>query len=338
MIKIVLDCFGGDFSPSANVQGAVEYLKENKDVYIILTGKEEVLKKELENYTYDKSRLEIQNADDVISLEEKPTEAIRRPNTSMIRAIDIVRQDDSVAGMVSLGSTGALLAGAFLRVGRLKNVLRPAFCPILPTLYGGHVAICDSGANAECTPQYLRQFAVMGSRYLEAMYGIKNPKVGLLNIGVEKEKGDRMHQEAYELLENTEIINFQGNMESRELLTGKFDLIVCDGFSGNVLIKSTEGACLEMMKMLKRTMTSSLKNKIGALFLKGAITKQKDLMDYHNYGGAVMLGAKKIIVKSHGNSNATAVKKSLEQVYTLQMGNINSKIEEDLALLVPAKE
>lgn len=330
MVKIVLDCFGGDLSPNANVQGAVDFLGENKDVYLILTGKEDELKQKLQAYKYDSSRLEIQNADEVISLDEKPTEAIRRTNTSMVRAFDILKHDESVAGMVSLGSTGALLVGTFLLVGRLKNVLRPAFCPILPTLYGGRVAICDSGANAECTPQYLRQFAVMGSRYLESAYAIKNPKVGLLNIGVEKEKGDRLRQETYELLENTRCINFQGNMESRELLTGKFDLIVCDGFSGNVLLKSTEGACLEMLKMLKRVMTSGFKNKLGALFLKDSIMEQKELMNYHNYGGAVMLGTKKIVVKGHGNGNATSVKKCLEQVYAMQMGDINGKIEEDL--------
>ena len=336
MVKIVLDCFGGDLSPDSNVQGAIEYFNENKDVYIIMTGKEDILRQKLQAYTYDTSRLEIQNADEVISLEEKPTEAIRRTNTSMVRAFDIVKKDDSIAGMVSLGSTGALLVGTFLRIGRLKNVLRPAFCPIIPNLYGGRVAICDSGANAECTPQYLRQFAVMGSRYLEAFCGVKNPKVGLLNIGVEKEKGDRLRQEAYELLENTECVNFQGNMESRELLTGKFDLIVCDGFSGNVLLKSTEGACFEMLRMLKGVMTSSTKNKLGALLLKNSIMEQKELLNYQNYGGAVMLGAKKIVVKGHGNGNATSVKKCLDQVYTMQMGDINGKIEQDLAKLAEA--
>lgn len=333
MFKIILDCYGGDFSPDANVLGAVEYLNENKDVYLILTGKEAELKEKLSPLKYDSGRLEIVNADEVISLEEKPTEAIRRKNTSMVKAFEVLRENDEVIGLVSLGSTGALLCGGLLLCGRLKNVMRPAFCPILPTLYGGHVAICDSGANAECTAQYLRQFAIMGSRYLEGAYGIKNPKVGLLNIGVEREKGDKMHQEAYELLENTASINFLGNMESRELLTGKFDLVVCDGFSGNVLIKSTEGACLEMLKMLKRTMTSGLKNKVGGLLLKSAINEQKKLMDYRNYGGAVMLGTKKIIVKSHGNGNATAVKKSLEQVYNMKMNNINDAIENELAEL-----
>ena len=338
MIKIVVDCFGGDHSPSANVAGAVEALKRHDDLHLILTGDKELIEKELSSLEYDKQRLTIEHAPEAISCEEEPTVAIKNGETSMVKAMELVRKNDDIAGMVSLGSTGALLAGSFLKIGRLKNVLRPAFCPMMPTMDGTGVGICDSGANAECTPEYLQQFAIMGTKYLELAHGFKNPKVALLNIGTEKEKGDRLHQEAYELLENTPCINFVGNMESRNTLTGEFDLIVCDGFSGNVLLKSTEGACLEMLKMLKRVFTSSLKNKIGALFLKKSIMETKEFMDYRNYGGAVMLGTKKIVVKCHGNGIAKTVANCIDQAYKMQTGNLNEAIETALAEFAPKRK
>ena len=338
MIKIVLDCFGGDHSPHANVEGAVEALKLHDDLHLILTGDKDILEKELSAFEYDKSRVTIEHAPEVISCDDKPTVAIKNGETSMVKAMELVRREDDIAGMVSLGSTGALLAGAFLKIGRLKNVLRPCFMPLMPTMAGTAVGICDSGANAECTPEYLQQFAIMGVRYLQLAYGVENPKVALLNIGTEREKGDRMHQEAYELLEKTPCVNFVGNMESRNTLTGEFDLIVCDGFSGNVLLKATEGACLEMLKMLKKVFTSSLKNKIGALFLKKSIMEVKDFMDYRNYGGAVMLGTKKIVVKCHGNGEAKTIKNCIDQAYKMQMGNLNTEIENALAEYAPRKK
>jgi len=207
--------------------------------------------------------------------------------------------------------------------------------PMLPTMNGTGVGICDSGANAECTAEYLKQFAIMGVKYLQLVHGVKEPKVALLNIGTESDKGDKMHIDAYELLKNTPCINFVGNMESRNTLTGEFDLIVCDGFSGNVLLKSTEGACLEMLKLMKRMFTSSLKNKIGALFLKKSVMETKAFMDYRNYGGAVMLGTKKIIVKCHGNGIAKTVANCVDQAYKMHHGNLNPEIEKALAEFAP---
>ena len=335
MVRIVLDCFGGDHSPNANVSGAVEALNNNGDLYLILTGDEAAIKKELDGLTYDKSRLEVVHAPAVVSCDDKPTVAIRRNDTSMGKAIELVTANADISGLVSLGSTGALLAGSFMKIGRLKNVMRPAFCPILPTMKGGIVGICDSGANAECKSEYLNQFAVMGSKYLEVCYGVKNPKVALLNVGVEREKGDSMHQDAYKLLEANACINFAGNMESRELLTGEFDLIVCDGFSGNVLIKSTEGACLEMLKMFKKVFTASLPNKIGALLMKKSIMEKKEFMDYRNYGGAVMLGTKKVVVKCHGSGNAKSVRLCIEQAYRMSSGGLGAEIETALAEYAP---
>ena len=323
MIKIAVDCFGGDRSPSANVEGAIKALKENNDLYLILVGDEELIKKELSNFEYDQERLEILHASDVITCNDTPTDAIRRKKeSSMVKAFDLLRNEDDVRGMVSIGSTGAVLAGAVMKVGRIPGVKRPACCPILPTMNDGIVAICDSGANVDCDPQYLQQFAIMGSLYLNKAYNIENPRVGLLNVGVEEEKGNALVKETYQLLKNeTPNINFKGNMESRELLTGEFDLIVCDGFNGNVLLKSAEGACLEVMKLLKKTITNGFRNKIGALLLKKGLYEIKDKMDYNNYGGAVVLGVKKTIVKGHGSSKAPAVYHCSKQAYNMEKNN-----------------
>lgn len=328
MIKIAVDCFGGDHSPSAQVEGSLDALSRFPDLHLILTGDEETLKKELDGKKYDPSRLSILHAPDVVTCEDKPTDAIRlKRESSMMRAVKLLREDDDVAGMVSTGSTGALVAAATLRIGRLRGVIRPAFCPILPTMNGGIVGICDSGANVDVTPDYLRQFAIMGSLYLSAVYGVESPRVALLNIGTETTKGDNLRREAYPLLSETPGINFVGNMESRDLLSGKFDLVVCDGFSGNVLIKSTEGACLEMLKKLKADISSSIVNKIGALFMYRMFMKEKEFMNYQNYGGSVLLGTSKVVVKGHGSSKAPAVSKCIEQAYRMEAGNLNISIE-----------
>ena len=340
MIKIAVDCFGGDRSPSANVEGAIKALKENNDLYLILVGDEELIKKELSNFEYDQERLEILHASDVITCNDTPTDAIRRKKeSSMVKAFDLLRNEDDVRGMVSIGSTGAVLAGAVMKVGRIPGVKRPACCPILPTMNDGIVAICDSGANVDCDPQYLQQFAIMGSLYLNKAYNIENPRVGLLNVGVEEEKGNALVKETYQLLKNeTPNINFKGNMESRELLTGEFDLIVCDGFNGNVLLKSAEGACLEVMKLLKKTITNGFRNKIGALLLKKGLYEIKDKMDYNNYGGAVVLGVKKTIVKGHGSSKATAVYHCIKQAYNMEKNNLCGIIAQEISKLNEEKE
>lgn len=328
MIKIAVDCFGGDHSPSAQVEGSLDALDRFSDLHLILTGDEETLKKELDGKKYDPSRLSILHAPDVVTCEDKPTDAIRlKRESSMMRAVKLLREDEDVAGMVSTGSTGALVAAATLRIGRLRGVIRPAFCPILPTMNGGIVGICDSGANVDVTPDYLRQFAIMGSLYLSAVYGVESPRVALLNIGTETTKGDNLRREAYPLLSETPGINFVGNMESRDLLSGKFDLVVCDGFSGNVLIKSTESACLEMLKKLKADISSSIVNKIGALFMYRMFMKEKEFMNYQNYGGSVLLGTSKVVVKGHGSSKAPAVSKCIEQAYRMEAGNLNISIE-----------
>lgn len=316
MIKIAVDCLGGDHSPSANVEGALLALKDFSDISVVLYGDEKSISAELKDKDYPKDRVEIVNAPEQVDGNDKPINAVRlKKESSMIRAIKDLRENDDVKALVSCGATGVLVGASILRIGRLEGIRRPAFCPILPTMNGKIVGVCDSGANIETTPEQLRQYAVMGSDYLKKAYGIENPKVALLNVGTEEEKGDDLRREAYKLLIEEPNVNFVGNMESRDLLSGKYDLIVCDGFSGNVLIKSTEGACLEMLKRLKNDIKSSFLSKIGALFMLGTFKKEKKFMDYRNYGGSVLLGLEKVVVKGHGSSNGVAVYKCIEQAY-----------------------
>lgn len=329
MIRLVIDCFGGDHSPEANVEGALDALREYPDLELILTGDEGRLSALLEGKKHDKARLSIVDAPDVIGCEETPTVAIKRKkDSSLMRAVELVRSDETVHGLVTTGSTGALIAAATLRVGRIRGVKRPAFCPILPTMTGGIVGVCDSGANVDVSPEMLRQFAVMGSIYLESAFGLEKPRVKLLNLGVEETKGDELRKAAYPILASEELVNFTGNAEARELLSGDFDLIVTDGFAGNVLIKSTEGACLEMLKKLKRDIFSRTIYKVGAALMKRMFDEEKRFMDYRNYGGSVLLGCKKIVVKGHGSSNAASVKKCIEQAMRMQNGRMNERIAE----------
>ena len=337
MIKIALDCYGGDNSPGVNVEGAFAALKNLPELELILAGDEAEIKKLTDKYAEEygaeiAERITVIHAPDIIGCDEKPTDAIRqKPESSMMKCINLLRTDPDVAGMVSIGSTGALIAAATLRLGRLEGVMRPTFCPILPTMDGGLVGICDSGANVDCDAYRLHQFAVMGSVYMKNAFGIENPRVALLNVGVEAEKGDMMRKEAYPLIEGNKNINFVGNMESRDLLSGKYDLVVCDGFSGNVLVKSVEGTAVSLLKKLKSGIMSKLRYKIGGLFMKGLFTDMKEMLDYQKYGGSVLLGCRKVVVKGHGSSSPVAVAKCIEQAYTAQMNNMNEQIEKLLS-------
>ena len=332
MIKILVDTLGGDNSPSANVEGAVKALSSIEDLEVVLVGDEKVISEQLKNFTFDASRLSIVHAPDEISCNDKPTEAIKtKKESSLYKCYEILRTDETVHGMVSTGSTGAILAGAVLRLGRIKGIKRPAFCPILPTMKGSLVGICDSGANVDCDSVQLTQFAVMADLYLKKAYGVESPKVALLNVGVEEEKGDLLRKETFAALKANDKINFVGNMEGRDLLSGNYDLVVCDGFTGNVLLKSTEGACLEMLKILKKTFMKNLKNRIAAGILKKDVYALKDFMDYNNYGGAVLLGANKTVVKGHGSSKAVSVFHCIEQAYNMEKENLREAISQAVA-------
>lgn len=331
-MKIIVDCFGGDKSPSANVEGAVLAVKEHEDLSLILTGDENSIQSELDKLGYSGDKIEIVHAPEIITGEDKPTDAIRlKRESSMIKAITMLRKEPDVAGVVSTGATGALIAAATLRIGRIRGIRRPAFCPLLPTMTGGIVGVCDSGANVDITPEMLLHQAILGSAYLKNVYGIENPRVALLNIGVESEKGDDLRKAAYPMLKDCESINFVGNMESRDLISGKYDLVVCDGFSGNVLVKTTEGTALELLKKLKKDIYSKTIYKIGALLMKKMFMEEKEFMNYHNYGGSVLLGCEKTIVKGHGSSDAKAVRICIDQAYKMSAGAMNAEIEAALA-------
>ena len=329
MMKILLDCFGGDHSPQANVDGALLALEAFPDLHLILTGDETAIKGCLQGKTYDSARIEIVHAPEVIGCDERPIDAVRiKKESSMIKAVRLLRDSDDIAAMVSIGSTGALVTAALTRIGRIKGIIRPAFCPILPTMNGGLVGICDSGANVEVGPEHLRQFAIMASLYMENVFGVKNPRIALLNVGKEAEKGDETRQKAYGLLSETPEINFVGNMESRDLLSGSYDVVVADGFSGNVLVKTTEGTALELLKKIKKDIYSRNIYKIGALLMKRMFKEEKEFMNYQNYGGSVLLGTEKTVVKGHGSSKASAVFHCIEQAYRMERSKLSGKIEE----------
>lgn len=331
MIKILVDCFGGDHSPEAPIEGALRALAAHPELSLMLTGDENILRKQLAGRRYDASRLEIVHAPEVIGCDEKPTDAVRlKRNSSMMKAMILLRDRDDIHALVSTGSTGALVTGALVRLGRIPGVIRPAFCPILPTMDGGLVGICDSGANVEVTSAHLRQFAIMASLYMETVYGVRQPRVALLNVGKEAEKGDTIRQETYRLLRETPSIHFVGNMESRDLLSGRYDVVVADGFSGNVLVKTTEGTALELLKKLKKDIYSRTLYKIGALLMKQMFADEKEFMNYQNYGGSVLLGTGKTVVKGHGSSKAVAVEKCIEQAYKMEKSGLSARIEAEI--------
>lgn len=332
-MKIIVDCLGGDHSPSANVEGAVTALKEYKDLTLVLTGGENEIREELKKLGYQGDRIEIVHAPEVITGDDKPTTAIRqKKESSMVKAVKMLREDESVKAVVSTGATGALIGIATLRIDRIEGVRRPAFCPILPTMDGGIVGVCDSGANVDSVnAQTLVHNAILGSNYLKAAYGIEEPRVALLNIGTEAHKGDELRRSAYEYLKNLDNFNFVGNMESRDLLSGKYDLVVTDAFSGNVLIKSAEGTALELLKKLKKDIYSKTIYKLGALLMKKMFEDEKEFMNYQNYGGSVLLGCEKVIVKGHGSSNAKAVAVCISQAYRMSNGRMNEKAAADIA-------
>ena len=332
-MKIVIDCFGGDKSPSANVQGAIKALKKYDDLTLILTGDEGQIKAELDRCGYTGDKIEIVHAPEVITGDDKPVDAIRlKKESSMVKAIKMLREDSEIKAVVSTGATGALIGIATVRIGRVRGVRRPAFCPLLPTMTGGIVGICDSGANIDAvTAETLAHNAILGSNYLKAAYGIENPRVALLNVGTEAHKGDEMRRKAYEYLKSLDNLNFVGNMESRDLLSGKYDLVVCDAFSGNVLVKSTEGTALFLLKKLKTDIYSKTIYKLGALLMKKMFDEEKEFFNYQNYGGSVLLGCEKVIVKGHGSSDAKAISVCIDQAYRMSNGGMNEMAEEQIA-------
>lgn len=305
MSKIAIDVMGGDYAPDEIIKGCVLATKDI-DSTLVLIGKEEIIKEKLSAYTYDAHKIEIVHADEVIEMGEPPVMAIRKKkNSSMVVGLKLVKEQQ-VDGMISAGSTGALLTGATLIVGRIKGVDRPAMAPFIPTQTGASLLI-DCGANVDAKPQYLEQFARMGTVYVEECMQIKNPKVGLVNIGTEEEKGNQLTKEAYELLSQSKGINFYGNVEARDIPQGLVDVLVCDGFTGNIILKFMEGFGKWLLGMLKVEFLKNLKTKIAALLMKQGIGSIKAKFDVATKGGAPFLGVNGLVVKTHGNSKSQEI-------------------------------
>ena len=336
MKNILIDAFGGDNAPEAVIAGTIDALKEREDFNAVLVGKEEEIKAILSGYDYDKSRVKIINADEVITCEEEPTVAVRRkPNSSICVAFKELKENPEAHAFVSAGSTGAVLVGATLKLGRIQGVNRPALCPIMPTLIDGKsVLLLDSGANADCKSINLVQFALMGSAYAEAL-GIKNPKVALLSNGTEDEKGNMLIHEALPQLKALKGINFHGNIEGRDILTGEYDVVVTDGFAGNIAVKSIEGAVKMLLTLIKTNVKSSLRGKVGGLFLKSTFKGLKEKLDYNNHGGALFLGVNKPVIKAHGSSKRLSFMRAVLQAVQYAEFDISDKIKEKLAMNEP---
>lgn len=327
-MKIIVDAMGGDNAPEQIVLGAIDALCEDKQLEVTLVGDTDAICKVLAGKKYDDNRLEIIDAKDVITNDDSPTMAIKtKKESSLVKAFEALNRDDA-DGFVSAGSTGAVLVGAFMKVGRIKGVSRPALAPVLPTLKGNGVVLCDCGANVDCKPVNLQHFAIMASAYAEGMLGVKNARVGLLNNGAEAHKGNELTQEAYKLLSETRGINFVGNCEARDILSGDYDVVVCDGFNGNIALKSAEGTANIMLKLIKDGVYSGgLKSKLGALMLKSVFKNVKKKMDYNAHGGACFLGVNKIVVKSHGASKSKSITASILQAKSLAEAKVCDKIK-----------
>lgn len=329
-MKIAIDAMGGDNAPEAIVKGSI-LARDEYNVSIVLSGNENEIKKVLEKSTSDFKNIEILNAEEVISNEDKPVMAIRRKkDSSLVKALNAVKNKEADA-IVSAGSTGALLAGATLVVGRINGIERPAIGTLIPNMNGGFALLIDSGANVDSKPEFLYDFAIMGDIYLKKVMNITSPRIALANIGSEKTKGDKLTIETYSLLENSKLpINFTGNLEARELLQGKADIIVCDGFVGNMILKTLEGTVLEIMKGLKNELMSDTRSKIGGALIKPALKNFKSKFDYSEHGGAPILGVKDIVVKAHGSSDEKALKNAIRQAKICVENNVNDLIEESI--------
>lgn len=330
-MKIILDAFGGDYAPAEVIAGGLDALAKRRDLSLIFAGKEAEIEAVLKGRSYDAGRVEILNAPEVISCEEEPTAAIKRkPDSSLCVGFRRLKEDEAVKGFVSAGSTGAFLVGATLKLGRIKGISRPALCPVLPTEKDGkQVLLLDAGADADCKPINLLQFALMGAAYAEAQ-GVVAPKVALLSNGTEDTKGNALNREVFPLLKDAGI-NFVGNMEARDILSGETDVVVTDGFAGNVALKSLEGGIASLMAVMKQEIMSTLKGKIGGLLLKDAFRAIKNKMDYNKQGGAVFLGVEKVVVKAHGSSKAVAVSNAVLQAAEAADRDIIGKIKLKLA-------
>lgn len=308
-MKIILDGMGGDNAPEAIVEGAVLASREIEH-QILIIGQEEKIRAELDNHRYDADKISVINATEIISNDEAPVRAVRsKKDSSIVRGINMVKHGEGDI-FISAGSTGALLAGGLFILGRIQGIDRPALASIYPIIGGIPSLLVDAGANADCKPNNLLEFGMMGSIYMEKVLGREQPRVGLVNIGTEAAKGSTLTKAAYDLLEQSHL-NFTGNVEAREVPKGACDVIVTDGFTGNILLKLTEGLAWNILQVIKQRFTDGVKAKLGAALLLDKIKGLKKEFDYSEYGGAPILGVRGPIVKMHGSSNANAVKNTI---------------------------
>ncbi len=329
-ITVAVDAMGGDNAPSEIIKGALLSVSDTEDIKIILTGDEKVIQKELSEYNYDKERIVIVHAPEIITNCEAPVMAIRRKkNSSIVVALNMLKHGEADA-FVSAGSTGAVLAGGQLIVGRVEGVERPPLAPLIPTMNGVSLLI-DCGANVDARSSHLVQFAKMGSIYMENVIGIKNPRVAIVNIGAEEEKGNQLVKETFPLLKDCSDINFIGSIEAREIPNGGADVIVCEAFVGNVILKLYEGLGSALIKKIKTGLMSTTKSKLGALLCKPALKNTLKDFDASQYGGAPLLGLKGLVVKTHGNSKSAEIRNSILQCVTFTRQQINEKIKNNLS-------
>ena len=335
-VKVAVDAMGGDHAPAEIVKGAIEAVNESDKVKVYLVGLQDAVEKELAGYTYNKEQVEVVPASEVIETAEPPVMAIRKKkDSSIVKALHMVKEGVCDA-YVSAGSTGATLVGGQVIVGRIKGVERPPLAPLIPTEKGCALLI-DCGANVDARPSYLVQFAKMGSIYMENIMGVKNPRVGIVNIGAEEEKGNALVKETFPLLKNCPDINFVGSVEARDIPAGAVDVSVCEAFVGNVILKTYEGVGLTLIKKVKAGMMSSLRSKIGALLVKPALKSTLKEFDLEQYGGAPMLGLKGLVVKTHGSSKANEIKNSILQCIAFSEQKINEKIKEKIGTEEPVE-
>lgn len=328
-IRIAVDTNGGDHAPDIIIEACLLALEEENEIALILFGDEDIIQSKLKGKTYDTTRLSIVDAKEVIENTESPVLAIRRKKeSSIVKGLKSVK-DGQADAFVSAGSTGAVLAGGTLIVGRIKGIERPALGSFIPTMHGVTL-LMDCGANVDTKPLYLHQFAQMGSVYYTSFVGTKNPTVGLINVGAEEEKGNHLTKETFGLLKEDSNLNFIGNVEGRDIAEGKANVIIADGFVGNVILKHTEGLALMILKQLKQAITSTWYSKLGALLIKKPLKKMLKSFDYTEYGGAPLLGLEGLVVKAHGSSDAKAFKNAILQCKTFSKEKVNDKIKQYL--------
>lgn len=329
MVKIAVDAMGGDYAPTEMVAGAVEAVAASPKIQVLLVGKEDVVKAELAKHTYDQSRIQVVHASETIATEEPPVNAIRKKkDSSIVVGMNLVKKKEADA-FVSAGSSGAILVGGQVIVGRIKGVERPPLAPLIPTETGVSLLI-DCGANVDARASHLVQFARMGSIYMEHVMKVKKPRVAIVNIGAEEEKGNALVKETFPLLKECPDIHFIGSIEAREIPHGAADVIVCEAFVGNVILKLYEGVGATLISKVKSGMMTNLRSKLGALLVKPALKTTLKSFDASQYGGAPLLGLNGLVVKTHGNSKANEVKNSIIQCVTFQEQGINEKIKESL--------